>query len=232
MIQRYPDPCTNCKIYFRNTNKKITCKRSGLTTDEWADKRATEVQKLQQNANPMFQFGQAQQGQMPFPMFSPQIGQAASFFPNMYQPQQWSGSMIDASYDGYPQQQRLPGSFPASTSQLSAGGFGQRPSRNTLGARRKRANARRTREEELAANLADTQERLEDAERKLSVAAREREEAKEDERRVRRRMDDENKNLESSLRQEQEKSADLEKDLKINRNLNQLNDMPSKCPGN
>ncbi|KAI6909478.1 hypothetical protein KC318_g3469 [Hortaea werneckii] len=251
MIQRHPDPCTNCQIYFRNTNKKITCKRSGLTTEEWAEKKAIEAQKLQQNANPMFQFGQAQQGQMPLPMFSPQLGQAASFFPNMYQPQQWFGNMMDTSDNSYPQQQQLPGSFPMSTSQLSAGAFGQKPSGNTLRARRKRANARRSREEEMAANLAETQERLDDAERKLAAAARERERGREDERRVRRWIDDENKNLKSSLRQEQEKSAGLRRDLKINRNLkheaqkqhkdlrkqenvrgfeNQLNDMPRSTP--
>ncbi|KAI7397725.1 hypothetical protein KC336_g15425 [Hortaea werneckii] len=210
MMQSYPEPCTNCKMYFRNTNKKITCKRSGLTLKEWDEKKTTEAQKLQQqNASPMFQFGQAQQGQMPFPMFSPQLGQAASFFPNMYQPQQWLGSVMGASDNSYPQQQQLPGSFPMPT----------QPSKSTLRARRKRAGARRSREEEMAADLADTQQRLDDVERKLAASAREREQAREDERRVRRRIDDENKSLESPLRQKQEKSAGLKKDLEIERNL-------------
>ncbi|KAI7353012.1 hypothetical protein KC320_g4165 [Hortaea werneckii] len=218
MIQSSPEPCTNCKIYFRNTNKKITCKRSGLTLEDWAEKKATEAQKLQQqNADPMFQFGQAQQGQVPFPTFSPQLGlmNAAPFFPNMYQPQQWFGSMTGASDNSYLRQQQLPGSFPILTPQLSAGAFRQKPSANTLRTQRRRANARRSREEEMAANLADTQERLEEAERKLA----ERERTGERERQVRRRIDDENKNLKSSLRQEQEKSAGLKKDLEIRRNL-------------
>ncbi|KAI6849246.1 hypothetical protein KC323_g9577, partial [Hortaea werneckii] len=179
MIQSHPEPCTNCKIYFRNTNKKITCKRSGLTLEDWAEKKATEAQKLQQqNTNPMFQFGQAQQGQMPFPTFSPQLGlmNPAPSFPNMYQPQQWFGSMTGAYDNSYPEQQQLPGSFPTS----SAGAFRQKPSANTLRAQRKRANARRSREEEMAADLAETQERLDDAERKLAAVARERERERED----------------------------------------------------
>ncbi|KAI6840823.1 hypothetical protein KC332_g1329 [Hortaea werneckii] len=83
MRDTYPNPCTNCNMHFRNNNKKITCKRSGLTTEEWNEKKATETQKLQRNANPMFEFAQAQQDQMPFPMFSPHLGQAASFSPNI-----------------------------------------------------------------------------------------------------------------------------------------------------
>ncbi|KAI7284612.1 hypothetical protein KC343_g1818 [Hortaea werneckii] len=186
MRDTYPNPCTNCDMHFRNNSKKITCKRSGITAEEWATKKATEAQKLQQNATPMFQFGQPQQGQMPFPMFSPQLGQmnAAPFFPNMYQPQQWYGSMIGASNNSYPQQQQLPGSFPMSTPQLSVGAFGQKPSRNTLRTQRRRANARRSREEQMAADLADTQERLEEAERKLEAAARDGEQAKDTERRM------------------------------------------------
>ncbi|KAI7088964.1 hypothetical protein KC356_g2824 [Hortaea werneckii] len=224
MMQSFPDPCTNCKMFFRDTNKKITCKRSGLTTEDWAEKRAIETQKVQQNANPMFQFGQAQQVQIPFPMFSPQLGQAASFFPNMYQPQQWFGSMMCASDKSYPQQQQLPGSFPMSTPQLSAGALGQKPSKSTLRAKRKRAGARRSREEEMAANLADTQQRLDDAERKLAASARERERAREDERRVRRRIDDENKNLNS------EEQKDFRKQESIRGFENQPNELRRSTP--
>ncbi|KAI7367089.1 hypothetical protein KC354_g3697 [Hortaea werneckii] len=200
MMQRYPDPCTNCKIYFGNTNKKITCKRSGLTTEEWAEKKAIEAQKLQPNANPMFQFDQAQQGQ------------AASFFPNMYQPQQWFGNMMDASDNSYPRQQQLPGSFPMSTPQLIAGAFGQKPSRNTLRAQLKRENNRQAKEEEMERALVDAQRRLDASERELARM-------RDDQRRVHRRIDDEVEDLRTSLRQEQEKSAGLKRDLKINRTL-------------
>lgn len=206
-------------MHFRNNKKKITCKRSGLTTEEWNEKKAIETQKLQRNANSMFEFAQAQQGQMPFPMFSPHLGQAASFSPNMYQPQQWFESLTGASDNSYPKQQQLPGSSSMSTPQLSAGVFGQQPSANTLRAQRRRANIRRSREEEIATNLADVQRRLDASERELEAATREREQMREAQRRVLRRMEEENNNLRLSLRKEQEKSAGLKKNLEVMRNL-------------
>ncbi|KAI6843373.1 hypothetical protein KC332_g564 [Hortaea werneckii] len=200
MMQTYPDPCTNCDVHFRNGKKNMNCKRSGITIEEWAMKKASEAQKLQQNAHWMFPLGQGQQGLIP--MVTAQPGETN---PKGYPQQQ--------------QQQQLPGSFFSSTPQLSAGMVDQPLSRNTLRAKRKRENNRRAKEEEMKNALAEAERKLEVSERKLKASEREREQMRDDERRVRRRKDYEVGDLRSSLRQEQGNSAGLQHDLKVDRTL-------------